>query len=219
MGRKSSSSPIGDFVGSIGPVVLSESYGVGTVRCKPVKRGKEKSEEQEKHTKAFKRLNEFLQDANDIINMGYQQVPKPKMSAFNAAVSWHFYNALATDQTNGIIDFEKLRLSSPIRKTQKAWQPSISAEDDCVLNLTWKLNPLPNKCTRLDDEVVLVVVFPYHGEFRFATKTAIRNDLNIRAEIPYITKEQYVHCYLFMRSADKKLVSETQYLGEVRVKP
>lgn len=141
------------------------------------------------------------------------------MSRFNAAVQWHFYNALAVDKSKGLIDLEKLKLSSPIRKTQKAWEPVISVDENDKMTVAWKLNPLPKKCTQLDDKAVIIVHFYNTKRSRFMCyKTALRSDLNFTAELPYLMKGQKVHCYMFMLSADKKLVSETQYLGTLQLK-
>jgi len=217
MATRINKSIIGDCRGTVGPVVLTESYGVGVVRSKPKKRGKKKqTDNQKKHTSTFSKLNKFFQLATDVINLGYPKRKSAKMSAFNEAVSWHFNNALAVDQTNGIVDFVKLKLSRPIKKTQKAWQPSVSGEENNRMTVAWKPNPSPDKHTHPDDGAVIVVHFYYRGRSKVMCYKDIakRSDLNFSTELPYIMKGQEGHCYLFMISADKKLVSETQYLGK-----
>jgi hypothetical protein len=221
MATRTNKSIIGDFKGTIGPVVLSESYGIATARGKPRKRGKgKKSAKQRKHTDTFSRVNKYLQQATNIINLGYQKPKNPKMSPFNAAVSWHFNNALAADQTRDVLDMEKIKFSSPVKKTQKAWQPTLSVSETDRVTVTWKLNSSPHKDTHLDDEAVIVVHFYYRGKYKFISyeKEAIRSDLSFSKELPFITKGKDVHCYMFMVSADKKRVSETQYLGQIQVK-
>jgi hypothetical protein len=220
MATRKEKSIIGEYRGSIGPVVFTNSLGGATAKSQPKKRGKNSlNAAQMKHTGPFSRLNEFLQHATDVINLGYQLPRNAGMSRFNAAVKWHFEEALADDQEKAVIDFPKLKLSSPIKSTQKAWEPSLSVDDTHKMTVSWKLNPLPKKCTQLSDKAIIVVHFEHRGISRFMCyKDAVRRDLTFTKELPFLLKGKHVNCYMFMVSADKKLVSETQYLGAVQLK-
>lgn len=221
MATRRDKSAIGEFRGSIGPIVIVDSLGGPTAKQQPRKRGKDSlNDEQKKHTGTFTKLNKFLQQATDVINLGYQLPRKAGMSPFNAAVKWHFNNALAKNQEKALIDFEKLKLSSPIKITQKAWEPKVTSDESHKMTVAWKLNPLPKKCTQLNDRAVIVVHFLHRERSRFMCyQYAMRSDLNFTTDVPFLMRGQKVHCYMFMISADKKLVSETQYLGELQLKP
>jgi len=220
MATRKDKSTIGEFRGSIGPIVIVDSLGGPVAKSQPKKRGKNSlNDEQKKHTGPFSKLNKFLQQATDVINLGYQLSKKAGMSRFNAAVQWHFKEALAEDQEKALIDFEKLKLSSPIKMTQKAWEPKVTSDEIHKMTVTWKLNPLPKKCTQLNDRAVIVVHFLERGRSRFMCyQDAMRRDLNFTTEVPFMMRGQKVHCYMFMLSADKKLVSDTQYLGALQLK-
>lgn len=215
MATRKDKSAIGEFRGKVGNIVITNSLGGPTAKSMPKKRGKNSlNAAQKKHTGIFAELNKLLRHLTDVINLGYQQSRNAGMSRFNAAVQWHFNNALADDQTKGVIDLEKLKLSSPIKITQKAWQPALSVDENNDMTVAWKLNPLPKKCTQLNDRTVIVVHYEHLKRSRFMCyKGAIRSDLTFTTGLPYITKGQKIHCYLFMVSADQKLVSETQFLG------
>jgi hypothetical protein len=220
MATRKDQSIIGEYRGSIGPIVFTNTLGGSTAKSHPKKRGKKSlNAAQIKHTGTFSKLNKFLRYATDVINLGYQLPRNARMSHFNAAVKWHFEKALAKNPEKGVIDFEKLKLSSPIKSTQKAWEPAVSAEESNNIKVSWKLNPLPKKCTQLNDKAIIVVHYEHNGRSRFMCyKDAVRSDLTFTQELPFILKGKQVHCYMFMISADKKMVSETQYLGAVQLK-
>jgi hypothetical protein len=219
MATRTSKSIIGDFRGKLGPLVLTESFGEGVARSMPSKPGRKKAltGDRKKHTTAFGMVNSRLRSATQVFNLGFPQPKKPKMSAFNAAVSWHFDNAVSGDPEHPVLDMEKLKFSSPIKKTQKAWEAGMSVDDENTVTITWKLNPSPHKCTRLDDRAVIVMFYEKgkRSNCIYFDKKAKRRDLTFSWKLAQWQKGHDVYWYMFMISADKKLVSDTQYLGKV----
>ena len=205
---------IGDFRGKLGQVVLSESFGVATARSAPGKgRRQPLSAKQKMHTSAFGKISSFLRAATKVINLGYQQPKNPRMSRFNAAVSWHFQNALTGDPENAVITMEKLCFSCPVRKTQKAWEPELAADAENKVTVAWKLNPRPQKCTQLDDTAVIVIYDNHIKRFMVFGNAAPRSNMIFTWQADVWQKGHELYWYMFMISSDKKLVSETQYLG------
>ena len=217
MATRRNNSIIGDYRGKLGPLVLSESYGVGTARSMPRKSKKRLSGKRKKHTATLGMVNTLLSTATAIINLGFQKPKNPKMSPFNAAVSWNFNNALSDDPVNAVLQMEKVQLSLPIQKTQKAWEASLSLDVQNNAKVAWKLNPYPHKCTHLDDRAIIVLYDAEENRFFLQHDVVLRSDQYFVRELGDCQNGHHLHWYMFMISADKKLVSETQYLGMIKL--
>jgi len=221
MARSKNKSILGDLSGQVGPVVVTESRGVAVVRSMPNKPRRKKPLKGKKktHTTSFGKVVSLLRSALHVINLGYPQSRSSHMSAINAAVSWNFNNALTNDPDNPLLNMAKVKLSFPIKITQKAWEAELSVDAEYKVTIAWKLNPAPKKCTQLDDRAVIVMYHDNGKRSRFLSweNAALRSDLNFTFNLDYWKKGREVHFYMFMISADNKLVSDTQYLGRIEL--
>ncbi|SEB06859.1 DUF6266 family protein [Pedobacter hartonius] len=218
MATERSNSILGSYRGKIGNVVLSDWNGTGTMRKTPEKQNKKKiTQLQARQNKIFGMMNRFLKGAKTAINLGYQLPRKAKMTAYNAAVSYHL-NQVTGKPDNPAPDFAKIKLSRPVNKTQQAWNPVLSAESEYKVTVKWELNPFPDMCTRLDDKVILVYYDTKINRFINFVNVAGRRDLSYTVNFIDWDEGHELHWYMFMASRDGKLVSETEYLGMITVK-
>ncbi len=75
----------------------------------------------------------------------------------NLASSFHMKNTIINVGDKCYIDLAKVKFSQPIKLTQQAWNPTLSAEEGRKVTITWELNPYPQKCSQPDDEVIIVI--------------------------------------------------------------
>ena len=207
----------GEYTGKVGNAVLSPWMNIMTLRSLPSRRKKDKSAKLTRQNDVFKMVMRFLCNAEGAITLGYQQTRKPGMTKMNAATSYHLLNAVIQDQEDACIDMAKIRLSKPIWLTQPAWKTSVAAEAGRIIRISWQLNPFPHKCTRLDDQAVMVIYDDQVKKFYVRKERVDRMTMDVIMKTNPCTEGNDYFCYLFMVSADGKLVSETQYLGMVTI--
>lgn len=217
MATKRNASVLGDYNGRVGTVVLSNWLSIDTMRARPIKRtNKKPSEKLIQQNDVFSKVMDFLRSAADVISIGFQKPRKAKMTALNAATSFHMLNAIVGDPADPYIDLAKVKFSCPIRATQPVWNPVLLAEAGRKITLKWELNPFPNKSTQLDDKVFVLFYDKQKDWFLTSTGYVNRNALSYSCTLMKDAGDE-IHCYMFMASADGKLVSETEYLGMVNI--
>jgi uncharacterized protein DUF6266 len=217
MGKNKSRSILGDYTGKISTVVLSSYRGTPTMRSLPAPSSKAASSKQLRQRDIFKIVGEICRPVKDIIKIGYQLPKKSAMSPLNAAASYHMKNCIGGTAANPHFEFANFRLSKPMRKTQQAWNAKVSAEGGNMINVNWELNPYPQKCAQLNDKVIIVFYNAKTHRFFSFRNACRRSDLAFSYTFNETCTGHDFFCYMFMVSADKKLVSETAYLGMVTI--
>lgn len=220
MATKRSNSVIGDYHGTIGTVVISEWNGIGTMRSKQsTLKKKIASALQAQNNTIFSLIIKHLRSANNVINLGYQMPNPAKMTRSNAAASYHLREAVFGDPNDPHLNLSKVKLSRPIWKTQQAWNAVLTAEEGCIVTVKWELSPRPHKCTHLDDKVVLAFYNKNRKRFYCYENAGLRSDQFFSTDFHETFAGHELYCYMFLVSADGKLVSETEYLGLATLLP
>lgn len=219
MGKATSRSVIGDYTGKVGPVIFSTWLDISTVKAFPARKKNYKLSEKQTHqVTVFSRVTDFLLPVQNTINIGFQQPKKAKMTALNKATSYHLLNAVVGEPSEPCLDLAKIKLSWPIKSTQAAWNAALIAEEGRKVTVKWELNPFPQKCTQLNDQVSIVF---YDKELNWYQEILPGNVTRSTLSYTYTVQEKCIghdiFAYMFLISADKKLVSETEYLGVVKV--
>lgn len=219
MGRITTASPIGDVKGKVGPIVMSTWKAIAIVKSLPIKKRSTKpSEKQVQENTAFSTVMQFLWPVLKVINIGFQMPRNAKMSPLNRATSYHMLHAVAGWPNKPSIDMAKIKFSRPIKSTQCAWNAVLSAEEGRIIKITWELNPFPLKCTQLNDRAVFIL---YDSELDWLQEVLSadleRETLIFTTLAPKRCAGHEWFAYMLMVSEDGKLVSETEYLGMVKV--
>jgi hypothetical protein len=218
MAIRKKKSILGDLRGSIDSIVLSSWNDTSTVRSKPGKRKKKTtSGKVAQQNSVFGMVSKFFRTAKLIINAGYQQRKPVKMTPYNSALSYHLQHAVCGDPEDPAISLSKVKLSAPVRTTQSAWNPVLSCDGGNEVTVKWDLNPFPQRCTQLDDKVILVFYDKSRKMFIRLDKPIVRSDVAWTEVMPNGYQGNELYWYMFMVSADGKLVSETTYLGMVTI--
>jgi len=212
MGTRSGS-PLGDMSGKIGTIVLSKWKGISVVKGLPGKTKKVSLKQQSQRT-LFTTVMNFLSGANEVIKLGYQLPNKSKVSEMNMATTYHILNAVRGEYPDYSFDLSKLKFSSPIRSTENGWNAEFTGSKDFPVSVSWEMNPFPKKVTRWDDQAVIVL---YDTKKFVVFKNAERRELNFLIPNSDHFYGRDLFCWLFFISADGKFVSETEYLGMIKM--
>jgi len=218
MATRKNKPAIGDYKGTIDTLVLSTWKDIDVAKSKPGKRRKKTtSVKLIQQNTIFGMVSRFFKSAKALINLGYQQPKVVKMTKFNAAVSYHLENAVSGNPADASLILSKIKLTCPIRKTQSGWNPVLSSAAENKVTVTWEINPFPQKCTQLDDTVLLVFYDTTYKLFFSIYDVVKRSDLSYTMIFQKRFTGHEMCCYMFLVSADGKLVSETDYLGMVTI--
>lgn len=215
MGTRSGS-PLGDMSGKIGTIVLTTyKKTIWVVKGLSSKTNKV-SLEQRNQRALFETVQTFLKKASETIKLGYQLPRKSALSEMNMATSYHLLNAVVGEYPEYSIDLSKVKFTHPIRSIEKGWKTEFTAGKELFGEVSWEMNPFPDKSTRWDDKAVIVI---YSG----TDKQFYRFQGVERRQLSYsFTDREYfsgheIFCWLFFISADGKFVSETEYLGMIKM--
>jgi len=221
MARQKGSSILGNLRGRVGTVVFTDYNGTPVVKSLPTR--KEDWEPTARQLKVYARFRvvmDFLQLFKPVIDIGFVQPRKSKMSGFNKAVSYHLLNVLNNKQGQPKIDFEKVIFSKPLKTTQQCWNAKMIAEEGRKITVSWQPNPYPDKGTEPDDHIILAFYCKENNIMsRCVTEGVFRTNLTHSSRFSESTIGHEIVGYMFVVSPDGKLVSETEYLGTVIVLP
>ncbi|PKP45908.1 MAG: hypothetical protein CVT94_16480, partial [Bacteroidetes bacterium HGW-Bacteroidetes-11] len=167
----------------------------------------------------FRTVVKFLQPVNDIVKIGFKSYAN-EMSAFNAAFSWNFHNALLGDEINGYaVDYAKARLS--MGGLSSVAQLALQAGANASVDITWTDNSgIQN--AQGSDSLYYVVINPLTKESVFQLNAARRDEGALTLNLPELWTGQMVEVMLgfislssFTASNNRKGVSDTFYAGQI----
>lgn len=221
MGTLKNGAAAGIWKGKVGNMVFSSWNTIYTIRLIPTRKSSTKqSAKQNVQNAIFRMVMQFFSEEIRIIKIGFQRPRKAKMTALNMATSYHMLNAMVGDSLQPCIDLAKIKFSKPIKSTQCAWNAALFAEEGRIIKITWELNPFPLKCTQLNDRAIFIIFDKDLGGFPASLQGDAQRDALIYTAIsPIQCLGNELFVYMFLVSADGKLVSETEYLGSVTVIP
>lgn len=219
------SSPFGQVSGKIGEAVGVKHRGRLLVRSLPIVTNKKVSDHQLVNRAVFKAVHTFLAEVPTyVIRLGFQLQRYSALSAINEATSYHMLNAVELTEQGWVVKFDKLKFSKPIHRTARGWK-SAATEVELGIKVSWEHNPFADKTTLPDDEAIIIIYDPKLEIFRdlkwFYQKQQIENvkraDLGFHIPVIRHFAGSEIDIWLFFVSADRKRVSDTQYLGVVKM--
>ena len=209
---------IGHTKGKIGPVTLTTWKKLNIVKSNIARKpGTKQSEKQILQNEIFRLILQFFAPAKPVIDTGFQLPKNISKTQMNLASSFHMKNAIINVEDKCYIDLTKVKFSQPIKLTQQAWNIALTAEEGRKIIITWELNPYPQKCSQEDDEV-MIVIYNRNEDLYLVNWAVGRRDA---LTYTYLADKKHMghdlFCYMFIASANGKLISETEYLGMVTV--
>lgn len=211
---------LGDLSGKIGTVVVYRYRNLDLGRSTP-RKVMETSAAQADQRCLFGGVSEFFSLVNlnvSVFERGYQLRLKEHFTAYNAAISYHVKHAVVGEYPNYQIDISKLRFSRSIRSTENGYRLNFTASEGRKAEISWELNPYREKTTQLDDKAVIVFYYTKANErIEVISADVRRSALQYNQLFSDRLVGEDLHCWVFFTSANGKLVSETEYLGAIKI--
>ncbi|WP_256007204.1 DUF6266 family protein [Pedobacter deserti] len=202
----------GAFSGKVGTVVGASWLGIEYMRSLPRPSSKPPTPEQLNQRQKMTLFRKFLLGLDDFIALGFQNFEQA--TPMNAAISYNMLHAVAGTYPEQRIDFPNLVFTKG--DLQGAWSATATSETPNTVDFGWT-NGSFSKLRAAGDKAQLVTYCPEKRLFVKLRDAAQREDGQARLIMPNGLSGLTVHCYLSFFSADGKLSSASEYLGEVTV--
>lgn len=202
----------GPFKGKVGSVVSYQWRGIWVMRSVPKTSTKKRSLKQLANQQKMAVVLKLLQALLLFIRKGYYlEGEKRRMSAFNAAMSYHKKNALKGEYPNFKIDYEKVKFSEG--DLEGAENLQFTRLDDRI-EFTW--DPLPKDNGSYDDQA-MVLLFSKEdektlGELSGALRQEGKQVVHIESQT---FKNHDFEAYFAFISDDRSKVSDSMYVGTI----
>lgn len=204
---------LGPFNGKVGTVIGSNWKGISYMRSLSRKSNKVASPKQLDVQNKFLLVIGFLKSMGGLVADGYQHVKGP-LTPFNDAVSYHLKNAIIGESPDFVIDLPKVLIS--VGELNGLTEPGAVSDAAAKMHFSWDTGGLIGK-TKLDDLVSVLVYDALSKTQVFLQEAATRADGSLLLKLPSSLSGKTVSCWVTVKSSDSKLISTSNYLGEVTV--
>lgn len=209
---------MGAVNGKIGTLIASKWKQTFVARGLSAKSKKPASLAQADHRAKFGVVTTFLGRLSELITVGYQNATSGNNTPLNVATKYHMANAVKGLYPNYEIDLPKVKLSvGKDGQVDGAYSISLTTAAERLINFTWKVNPYqPAKTLGTDKLTILIYSVEQDGFITFNGR-AVRSELSTFVDLPEPYAGDSMHVWIYFVSADGKLVSQSTYLGLVKV--
>jgi len=211
---------LGGVSGKIGNVVGGSWKGIDYLRVLPASVSDAKSPLQKTQRNKFAVVMKFLQPLTEFIRIGFKG-QAVKQTAFNAAMSYNYHNALTGEYPDIAIDYANAAVSQG--NLPAAVNPVCASDEAAKVSISWDANT--NQGHASDNDVAMAVVYnPILKEAIYVLNAGTRADATISIDLPNNFSGNDVHCYvcfMVLESAlvggAKNAISNSAYAGSVSV--
>lgn len=201
---------LGGFQNKVGPAVGHYTNGQNVVTALPHPSQKPATVPQLTQRLRFKTVVSFLSWITPLIRVGFENEREERQSAFNAAFTYNYRNALTGAYPAFVMDYpnvmySKGRLSGPAA-------PEVEAAVAAELTFSW-LGTIKNGVGAATDKATFVVYNPAKDEFEMMVGIVPRSALTYTMNLPADYSGDTVHAYMSFVAADGKMASNSKYLG------
>lgn len=201
--------PFSGFTGRTGSLVGSRKNGKWIMAAVRATAPGTPSELQRNQQMKFGLMTGWLSRINSFLKVGYRKYDG-EMSPFNAAVRYNLEKAVTGVAPVYTIDYPKVLLSNGA--LSPAYNLVMATTLDAQLDFSWEDNI--GEFTGEDTDLAAFIVYnPTQEVFVMVVGPATRASGSFDMELPASFSTQNVHVYMAFVSANKKLVSTSQYLG------
>jgi len=211
---------LGGVSGKVGNVVGGNWKGIDYLRIMPASVANPKSEKQMNQRIKFMTVIRFLQPFTEFVRIGFKAYAT-KMTAFNAAMSYNFKNAISGTYPDYSIDYSKVLLSRG--SLTSVYNAACVAELGDTVKLSWDNNS-GSGTAQANDKVLAVIFNPATHEVIYTMDAGQRGDAQAELDVPTSYSGKEVHCFMAFASLDslianggKKAISDSCYAGSVSV--
>lgn len=201
--------------GTIGDRVYYQRNGISYSRSKPVSCKNPRTPAQQAQRAKMNVILKFLKSCKEFVRIGFQTKAKAKnMSAFNYATSFLFKNALTGEYPDLSIDYSKVLLS--MGNLDGPFEPKIALASPCEIEISWQ-NNIDSYNYFLNDKAMILVYNPAKQEAIIVTDGNSRISMCQLVTLPPAYAGDEVVCYLAFRDNHGKKVSDSQFLGRLKI--
>ncbi|TKC08892.1 DUF6266 family protein [Pedobacter frigoris] len=206
--------PYYHLVGRTGNNVGRVVKGKNVFSMRPAKSNRPPSELQLNQRNKFAAVTRWMGSGiSDFVALGFQDFDS-EMTGFNAAVQYNLDHAVTGSAPNYVIDYPNAKLSRG--KLSLPATPEVAAVAGQALEFTWgatigSLNAKPG------DLAVCIAYCDMLDTFVMSVGAVTRAALEYELDLPADFAGESVHCWLAFLSSNKKVASNSAYLGVVTV--
>lgn len=203
----------GPVSGKVGTIVGSKWRDIHYLRSlpKPSRRGP--SLAQIIHRAKFSMVVKFLRPITDILNLGYNDLSQGKLTGYNLAFRSTFADAVIGQYPDFKIDFPNFKISKGT--LTPLLEMNFEMSDHGKVIFSWKATR--NNYNSFLDDMVLLLVYNETKDMFLIYDEAVRNDASFILEILMTHTDDVLHFWAFAMKRDRKVTSNSQYLGELTV--
>jgi len=201
----------GNLSGKIGGLVFSTRNNQTEVRELPKKYEGPVTQTSLNLRAKWKLLMEFLILFIPFIRIGYPKQPKQRMTAFNLAISENYRYIIKGEYPNLEIDYSKVTLSKG--RLDGLSSLKIDRIDGQTFDLKWSCSVkwYQYPTTDICDRIYCILFDPIDKFVIEVSGDAMRSDTHFLFSLPEEMAGKKIHMYVFLHSATKRVVSQTQY--------
>lgn len=204
---------LGSFTGKVGNVVGSTWNGISYMRAIPSNVKDPKTPKQLAQRQRFGLVTSFLRKFKPVVTLGFKS-GAGNMSPLNRATSFNIRNAVGGEYPDQQIVLDQLVLARG--DLTRADEPQASASDPGEITFTWVDNSGEGSALP-DDKVVITIFNPERNTVFYRLDSAIREEETLTLSLPNSWHGDTVDTYLFVASSDDKLISDSEYTGQVTI--
>lgn len=204
----------GGFRNKTGALVGHRTGGQNVITAIPHPSNKPPSVAQINQRAKFGMLVSFLRRMTSLIRVGFQDAREQKQSAFSAAITENYYKAITGVAPNFTIDYAKLVYSKGLLSIP--YNPTVVIDTPATVKVSW-LAYFEADSGSATDMATIVLYNPTKGKFVKLTGASARSTLTFNLPVPADFAGDECHVWISMVSANGKLVSDSQYIGEFTI--
>lgn len=211
---------LGGVSGKVGNVVGANWKGIDYLRIKPAAVSNPNTDLQSAQRLKFSLLLKLLQPVGELIRIGFKAYAI-KMSAFNAAFSYNYREAVSGSFPSYAIDYSKVLLSRG--NLPGAVNAACMSSESGKVKLTW-VNNSGSSMAQDTDTAIAVIINPDNNQAVYLLNAGERSGEQVDIEVPADFSGKTVHCFLSFMAIGaalsgqaKNSISNSSYAGNVVV--
>lgn len=200
---------LGGFIGRVGTVVGSRIFSIDVIRSYQPNVKNPKTESQQAQRGKFGFLVSFLRRILPVLRIGWGKAAS-KMSAWNAAMSHNFFNAITGTHPDYAIDYPQLKLAEGA--LTGFYNPLLSCIASKNVTLEW-LDNIGMGDAKATDLFYGVLYNSLKDQFSISSGAIDRSDASCLFEMDEWDAGDTIHAWGFFTSEDGSKVSDSVYFG------
>lgn len=204
---------LGGLSGKVGTVVGGRWRDVDYIRSKPAYVRNPNTEGQQRQRARFKLMISLMRRLRPFLNEGFS-VLAVRQTPMNAAMSVNLKNAISGEFPDFEVSFPDLIVARGDLKKPTGF--SAEATTTGSVSINWKDNS-GRGSAKDTDQALLLIYNTDSEEAEYDVSNYTRSDAAMEFEVPEEWYGENLECYLAFKSENGEEVSESVYLGSVKV--